>query len=219
MLVNHRYIEQGLYTPENATALLVGTFPSILIRQAKGDVIRQRDVDFYYGSADNLFWKDLAIIYNRPLLFEWGNKAVQQRKQLLSDQGLAITDIIASCETAGGAADHAITVKATNTGILTLLDNHPTITTLFFTSGSGVNGAEQLTMRMLTNNKRISKIKIIQKTNPKIRSFLFHTSTGATRPMQAITLYSPSPLAKRAGITDDIRRKQYAEYLPKLGNV
>lgn len=215
MIVNHRYIEEGLFIPKNATALLIGTFPSILIQQAKGNALRPRDVNFYYGSTDNFFWNDLELIYNRPLSFAWTNEAVDQRKELLGDIRLGITDIIAACTTEGGAADHAITIHSKNEGIFKILEDNPAINTLFFTSGSAINGADRLTMQLLTTQMRISKVKIVQKINPKIRTLQFHEKTGIVREMKSITLYSPSPLAKRGGVTDQIRRDQYEKYLPQ----
>ena len=80
--VEHRYIARSWYTPPGATTLLLGTFPSVLIREAFGRV-RQTDVDFFYGSMDNNFWKDLSLIYNTPLSNSRTDEAVQQRMQLL----------------------------------------------------------------------------------------------------------------------------------------
>jgi G:T/U-mismatch repair DNA glycosylase len=216
MIVNHRYIEEGLFIPEKATALLIGTFPSILIQQAKGRALRPRDVNFYYGSADNFFWNDLELIYDRPLTYAWTDKAVEDRKQLLADIGMGITDIITACETEGGAADHAIIVHSKNEGIFNILEENPSINTLYFTSGSATNGADRLTMQLLRMNKKISKVKVEQKINPKIRTFLFHGADGGKREMRSMTLYSPSPLAKRGGVTAEIRRIQYEKFLPTL---
>src|SRR6476469_2945673 len=102
MRVEHRYIKQGLYTPAGATGLLIGTFPSVLIREKFGR-LRPTDTDFFYGSIDNNFWPDLGAIYHLEFRFDWTSEAIQQREALLDDLGLALSDAIFSCETLGSA--------------------------------------------------------------------------------------------------------------------
>lgn len=216
MRVVHRYIERGWYTPENATAILLGTFPSVLIREAFGRV-RPTDVDFFYGSGDNNFWPDLSSIYKRPLSYQRTQEAVQQRMDLLRDLGLGISDAIYACTTTGGAVDTALQNIEINTQLLTILDKHPDITKLYFTSSSGKVNAESLTMKMLKESGRISSMKITQANRPRMRQFLFRSVNGAVRTITTITLISPSPLAeKMAGIKPEERRALYAKQLPKL---
>ena len=124
--VVHRYIDRNWYTPKNATALLLGTFPSVLIREAFGRV-RQTDVDFFYGSWDNNFWKDLGTIYNIDFSFQRTDEAVQQRMQLLDLLGLALSDAIFACTTSGSATDTALQNIELNNGIITTIDATPAI--------------------------------------------------------------------------------------------
>src|SRR5690349_11972728 len=107
MKVWHQYIQQGLYTPKNATSLLIGTFPSILVRKAFGR-LRSTDVDFFYGSADNNFWKDLGKIYGRTFRQDHSKEAIEEREQLLDDLGLGLSDVVLSCDTNGSAMDLAL---------------------------------------------------------------------------------------------------------------
>src|SRR5215218_9306196 len=136
MRVEHRYVRAGLYTPQGATALLIGTFPSVLIREQFGR-LRPTDSDFFYGSIDNNFWSDLGAIYNRSFLFNWSEQAVQQRKDLLDELGLALSDAVFACETSGSAMDTALQHIELNEYLVKTLDNTPTITQLYFTSSSG----------------------------------------------------------------------------------
>ncbi|MCU7551047.1 hypothetical protein OCK74_18150 [Chitinophagaceae bacterium LB-8] len=219
MRVEHRYIKQGLYTPPGATCLLIGTFPSVLVREAFGR-LRPTDVDFFYGSIDNNFWKDLGIIYNRSFSFNRSTEAIKERMKLLDDLKLAMSDAIFACETTGSAMDTALQNIEPNIYIIDVLDNNPAIDTLFFTSSSGKVNAETLTLRVLKEADRASKMKITQKSGPRMRSFLFTEKSGKQRPIKSITLYSPSPLAEQWGsLTPEKRREQYRQYLPKLNHL
>jgi len=216
MRVEHRYIKQGLYTPAGATGLLIGTFPSVLIREKFGR-LRPTDTDFFYGSIDNNFWPDLGAIYHREFRFDWTREAIQQREALLDDLGLALSDAIFSCETLGSAMDTALQSIELNERLIETLDNTPTITTLYFTSSSGKVNAESLTLRLLKEKSRSSGMKITQPKGPRRRTFLFTDNVGRQRSINTITLYSPAPLAEQWGsLTREKRREQYATYLPKL---
>lgn len=216
MRVEHRYVKAGLYTPEGATALLIGTFPSVLIREQFGR-LRPTDTDFFYGSIDNNFWPDMGAIYNRTFLFDWSNEAVQQRKALLDDLGLALSDAVFACETSGSAMDTALQHIELNEYLIKTLDNTPAITRLYFTSSSGKVNAESLTLRLLKEQGRSSLVKITQQKGPRMRSLVYTDNEGRQRLLTTITLYSPSPLAEQwGGLTKEKRQQQYATYLPKL---
>lgn len=216
MRVEHRYIKQGLYTPPGATCLLIGTFPSVLVREAFNR-LRPTDVDFFYGSIDNNFWKDLGIIYNRTFSYNRSHEAIDERIKLLYELKLAMSDAIFACDTTGSAMDTALQNVEPNIYLIDVLDNTPTIDTLFFTSSSGKVNAESLSLRVLKEAGRLTKMKITQKTGPRMRSFLYTDNTGRQRHMHSITLYSPSPLAEQWGsLTPEKRREQYKTYLPKM---
>jgi G:T/U-mismatch repair DNA glycosylase len=216
MRIEHRYIKQGLYTPAGAISLLIGTFPSVLVREAYNR-LRPTDVDFFYGSIDNNFWKDLGIIYNRNFSFTRSQQAIEERIKLLDELKMGMSDAIFVCETTGSAMDTALQNIEPNLYIIDVLANTPTIDTIFFTSSSGKVNAETLTLRVLKESDRMTKMKITQKSGPRMRSFLFTDITGKQRPMKSITLYSPSPLAEQwGGLTPEKRRAQYRMYLPKI---
>lgn len=216
MRVEHRFVKQGLYTPENAAALLIGTFPSVLIREAFGR-LRTTDTNFFYGSIDNNFWPDLAAIYNRSFRHDQSEEAVEQRKALLDDLRLALSDVIFACESTGSAMDTALQNIELNERLIHTLDTTPSINTLYFTSSSGKVNAESLTLRLLKVGGRSSNMKITQQTGPRIRSLLFTDNGGRQRLVKTVTLYSPSPLAEQwGGLTREKRQAQYASYLPKL---
>lgn len=215
MHIIHRYVQQGLYTPPGAVGLLIGTFPSVLVKQAYGRM-RPNDVDFFYGSAENNLWRDFSAIYNVSLLQENSAAAVEQRLQLLEQLRLAITDIVASTFTTGGATDTSLQNIELNPGIVQLLHNHPSINRLYFTSGSGKVNAESLTLKLLKESGSVTNVQIISKTTPRQRQFVFAGNNGR-RIITATTLYSPSPLAEQwGGVTPEKRQQQYRSILPPL---
>lgn len=214
MKVWHEYIQRGLYTPANATSLLIGTFPSILVRKAFNR-LRPTDVDFFYGSADNNFWKDLGKIYGKNFRQDQSKEAIIEREQLLNDLKLGLSDVVLSCETNGSAMDLALQNIELNHHLVDVLDKHSTINKLYFTSSSGKTNAESMSLKILRDHNRISKMKIVQ-TGPRIRNFIFKDAKNKERAFTSITLYSPSPLAEQYGITPEKRLAQYKEFLPKI---
>ncbi|WP_345253037.1 hypothetical protein [Flaviaesturariibacter amylovorans] len=212
----HSYIGRGWYIPKGARALLLGTFPSVLIREAFGR-IRPEDVDFFYGSKDNNFWRDLSYIYGRPLDQERTEKAIRQRMQLLDDLSLGLSDSIYACHTLGSAMDTALHDLEPNLQLIRDLDTHSSITRLYFTSSSGKVNAESGTLRILRDAGRLSGMRIIRQKGPRRRQFTFTDAEGSARVIDTVTLFSPSPLAEQWGaLTPEGRRAQYREWLPRL---
>lgn len=74
--------------------LILGSFPSVLSRQNS----------FYYGNPQNRFWHVIAACVgaptppNTPL-----NTSIQAKRQLLKDAGIALWDVIESCDIKGSA--------------------------------------------------------------------------------------------------------------------
>lgn len=68
--------------------LILGSFPSI----------KSREAQFFYGHPQNRFWKVLAAVYERDV-----PERVEAKKQMLLECGVALWDVIASCEIEGSA--------------------------------------------------------------------------------------------------------------------
>lgn len=73
--------------------LILGTFPSVKSREQK----------FFYGHPQNRFWKVIAAIYKEPL-----PETVAEKKELLLSHGIAVWDVISSCDIVG-SSDATIT--------------------------------------------------------------------------------------------------------------
>ena len=77
---------------ENSKTLILGSFPSV----------KSRESMFFYGHPQNRFWKVLAIIFNQPI-----PQNIEDKKNLVLDNGLALWDSIHSC-TVTGSSDSSI---------------------------------------------------------------------------------------------------------------
>lgn len=68
--------------------LILGSFPSV----------KSRLQNFYYGNPQNAFWRILAQFFNCRLL-----STVQEKKEFLTKNQIALWDIVTSCEIVGSA--------------------------------------------------------------------------------------------------------------------
>lgn len=77
---------------QDSKILILGSFPSV----------KSRENNFYYGHPQNRFWKVIAKITNQkePI-------TIEEKKNLLLDNHIAIWDVIASC-TIQGSSDSSI---------------------------------------------------------------------------------------------------------------
>ena len=72
----------------NSKILILGSFPSVKSREEK----------FFYGHPQNRFWRVLAAVCGRDVP---GN--VEEKRTLLLEEGIALWDVIASCEITGSS--------------------------------------------------------------------------------------------------------------------
>ena len=68
--------------------LILGSFPSV----------KSREQGFYYGHPQNRFWRVLAEVYGEPVPM-----TVPDRRALILRHGLALWDVIASCDITGSS--------------------------------------------------------------------------------------------------------------------
>lgn len=73
---------------EESRILILGSFPSV----------KSREEMFFYGHPRNRFWKVLAAVLEAK-----EPRTVEEKKQMLLDHGIALWDVIASCEITGSA--------------------------------------------------------------------------------------------------------------------
>ena len=71
---------------ENSRILILGSFPSV----------KSREVEFFYGHPQNRFWRVLAAVLECET-----PRTVEEKRAMLLAHGIALWDVIASCEISG----------------------------------------------------------------------------------------------------------------------
>ena len=95
MAAQYQHISHG-FDPiydERSRVLVLGSFPSVKSRQN----------EFYYGNPQNRFWRVIAGCEGcaEP-------ESIPQKREMLLSHGIALWDVIASCDIAG-SSDASIT--------------------------------------------------------------------------------------------------------------
>ena len=72
----------------SSKVLILGSFPSV----------KSREYGFFYGHPQNRFWKVIASIYESDV-----PKNMEQKKELLLSNNIAVWDVIHSCEIVGSS--------------------------------------------------------------------------------------------------------------------
>ena len=81
---------------KDSRILILGSFPSV----------KSREQMFFYGHPQNRFWKVISSVFecNEP-------ETIEEKKQLLLEKGVALWDVIASCEITGSSDSSIKNVK------------------------------------------------------------------------------------------------------------
>ena len=72
----------------NSTVLILGSFPSV----------KSREAHFFYGHPQNRFWKVTSAVFGvtEP-------RTIEEKKTFLLSHGIAVWDVIASCDIEGSS--------------------------------------------------------------------------------------------------------------------
>ncbi|MCD8049479.1 MAG: DNA-deoxyinosine glycosylase [Clostridia bacterium] len=73
---------------ENSKILILGSFPSV----------KSREQMFFYGHPQNRFWRVLGGVFG-----EAAPETIEEKKRFLLSHGVALWDVIASCEIEGSS--------------------------------------------------------------------------------------------------------------------
>ena len=73
---------------ENSKILILGSFPSV----------KSREQMFFYGHSQNRFWRVISSIFGEKV-----PNSIEEKKKLLENNGIALWDVIHSCEITGSS--------------------------------------------------------------------------------------------------------------------
>lgn len=99
-MINHPF--PPLYN-KDSKILILGSFPSV----------KSREQMFFYGHPQNRFWRVVSSVFecNEP-------ETIEEKKQFLYKNGIALWDVIASCEITGSSDSSIKNVKANDISII-----------------------------------------------------------------------------------------------------
>jgi G:T/U-mismatch repair DNA glycosylase len=188
------------YCPPGAETVIIGTFPPTL---------RNWSYDFFYPNKNNYFWKIMARIAHRELEWLSGDEAVIERKKILDQLGVGLSDMGKIIRrTSNNSLDENLEVIE-YMDIFQLLDENPAIDKIIFTSSSGKSSA----IRWFKNYLATQGISFsIPKGQRPLKSALEING----RKMEVVLLYSTSPRAG-AAISFDNLVKLFEDEVKKLG--
>ncbi|RXK12481.1 DNA glycosylase [Halarcobacter mediterraneus] len=175
------------YLNKDTKKIIVGTLPPPRFCNKE---FKKEDVNFCYGSKDNLLWQVLDKVFNLDLLFNNSKDAVVQRKNFLDNNQIGICDIVDSCERSKIDASDLGMENIVLRDMLYYLKEYKNIDTLIFTGGNSKNGPEFFLRKIL--KKQDIKFELIDNEIPKLHKFYFEN-----REFKTISLTSPSNAANR----------------------
>ena len=103
--INHPF---GPLFSENSRVLILGSFPSV----------KSREQQFFYGHPQNRFWKVIAALFHREV-----PETIEQKKELILSNSLALWDSVASCVVTGSSDASIREVRANDLSVI--LDHSP----------------------------------------------------------------------------------------------
>jgi G:T/U-mismatch repair DNA glycosylase len=177
-----------IFIPDGTTKIIVGTLPPPRFSINK---LKEKDVNFCYGSCDGTLWPVLNSIFNLSLRFDNSLAAVEERKAFLHREHIGICDIVASCKRDKVDASDLGMYDTTLRDILFQLRQHPSITTIIFTGGNSKNGPEYFFRKQL--KEKDLRLTCIDNQVPKRHTFFY-----SGREITTISITSPSNAANRA---------------------
>lgn len=167
------------YCPVGAKTVVIGTFPPTR---------RNWSFDFFYPNKNNYFWKLIARIAGRPLVYFSGEEAVDERKELLNHLKLGVSDMGQTIRRkTDSSLDQNLEIVA-YMDIFKMLQENPSIRKLIFTSSSGKSSAIRWFKDYLSLHQVPFKI-------PQGKRPLRTTVTVKNQSFEIVLLYSTSPRA------------------------
>jgi G:T/U-mismatch repair DNA glycosylase len=199
-----------LSIPESTRLLIIGTAPPQRFSKCFGSrpdswkLPSEEDVDFYYGSKDNLLWSHILSELYREVFPRDKKSSADSRRSFLKSQKFWMHDICEQYTRVGsGAADDDLDILL-YADLRRILEEHDTINKLVFTGGKAeVWSGKQMEIQKLIRPYEFGASGISTKSMPRQRSLSIATNHGE-RKIQTFTVPSPSPQTLRSYSLDDM---------------
>lgn len=89
---------------EKSEILILGSFPSV----------KSREQNFFYGHAQNRFWRVVSAVYGAEVPV-----TIEDKRTFLLQNGIALWDVIASCNISGSSDSSIKNVTANDLTVIT----------------------------------------------------------------------------------------------------
>ena len=182
------------YLDKDTTKIVIGTMPPYRFCEPHKELNTAKgDIDFFYGSYENNFWKYIGEVNN--INFSNELVGIKERKQWLKDNKIGMMDITKSCEHTNGSALDKHLINIEKIDIKNILENYKNVNTLIYTSkyvASLIQKTIKCRHKWDDKNKKRGHLKIGDKK------------------YQVIVLYSPSKNAIRR-VKRNIILKEYED--------
>ena len=103
---------------KNSKILILGSFPSV----------KSREANFFYGHPQNRFWKLIARLCDEESL----PKTINQKKNMLLRNNIAVWDVIAECDIIGSSDS---SIKNVKTADLSVILNNTAVDRIYANGG------------------------------------------------------------------------------------
>ena len=121
--------------------------------------LKEEDVDFPYGSKDNLLWRILNKIFLLDLEFKNTKNAIEQRFSFLEKNQIGVCDIVQSCKKERLDSSDSSMNDIVLRDILNYLKVYKNINTILFTGKNSKNSPEYF-FRQILKKRNINFEKI-----------------------------------------------------------
>lgn len=199
------------FIPEGTTKLIIGTLPPP--RFTTGD-LKERDVNFCYGSRDGQLWPILDKMFDLNLTYKNTEAAIKQRKQFLITRKIGVCDIVNSAKRTKIDASDLGMEQVEFRNLIEILQKHPKVDTLLFTGGNSKNGPEYFFRKLLKSNNL--NLKVVSNVVPRVHQFnISEKNNTLFRSITTVSLTAPSGAANRAVGSLDAYKKMKVEFPKK----
>ncbi len=155
--MTERYAGFAPVFDENSRVLILGSFPSV----------KSRAEGFYYGNPQNRFWRMLSAFFGEEL-----PATIEGKRSLLLGHGVALWDMIDSCEIVGSADDK---IKGEHVVDLAMVLGHAPIERVLC---NGSKAYALLAERAPEALPMTKKMPSTSPANPRYRAEVWHTALG-----------------------------------------